>query len=648
MGIIAKSLVQKQYPINTGGRLSFTGNLPATATDESYLRYYKQVSWLRAAVSVIAQGVAQSQWRLYKTKKDGDREEITGQHDLKTLINRPNPFQSGYDFLYLHQIFDELIGKNFWVKQRDKGNKELWLLPPQYTQPLSDPTEYIRGYHFERAGYIKEFKPEEIIFFVDPDPLEPMLGAGRAQSVGVDIENQSFMSQWNRNFFYWGADAGTVITYPLEANITPDELDRLNEQWNAGHRSYGRAHKAAILTQGASLAHSTIGQRDMDFTGLAKYNRESILGVFGVSYSMVGGTENVIRANAEAQLFNFARWVLTPRLIRIREKLNMFLCSDYGQDLELDFDDPAPENEEMNLNKATKSFQVGIATRNEARAMIDLDPDETEAGDEYYKAPIPSLNFGSTTEDTEEGKVFSDPKVKSFSEDADLECWRAYIKQAESYEPKTIKVLQDIFAKQKTEALESLQNAVDRNHKLIDIEKAKDEYKKGMEPILSAVLLDAVNNGMNLVKPQNPHKQEIPMVLNQQALKWLMTRIAWAAQQTSETTANDLSLVLAEGFSKGESISQIASRITEVFDNCDKVRATRIARTEILSASNIGIQEGYRQVGVGKIRIWAAQDERTCPLCETLHDTIHGIDEGYCPPFHPNCRCLTRPVVEWE
>jgi phage portal protein BeeE len=85
----------------------------------------------------------------------------------------------------------------------------------------------------------------------------------------------------------------------------------------------------------------------MDFSNLAKYNRESILGVFGVSYSMIGGTENVIRANAEAQLFNFARWVLTPRLIRIREKLNMFLTPDYGPDLELDFDDPAPENEEM-------------------------------------------------------------------------------------------------------------------------------------------------------------------------------------------------------------------------------------------------------------------------------------------------------------
>ena len=292
MGNITRSImnpVAKAYPVGAAaGRLSFNSNQPSAQTSESYLRYYKEISWLRAAVAVIAQGIAQSKWELYRKKKKGDREKITEQHDLKDLLNRPNNFQSGHDFLYLHQIFDELIGRNFWVKQKDHGNNELWLLPPQYTSPVSDPIEYISGYKFERSGYTRNFKPEEVIMFVDPDPLDPMNGAGRAQSIGIDIENQSFMSQWNRNFFFWGADPGTVITYPIEANITPDELDRLSEQWNSGHRSYGRAHKAAILTQGATVAKQGIGQRDMDFTGLAKYNRDSILGVFGVSYSMVG------------------------------------------------------------------------------------------------------------------------------------------------------------------------------------------------------------------------------------------------------------------------------------------------------------------------------------------------------------------------
>ena len=389
MGDITRSIfgkVTKAYPLSTAGKVtSITGSAnPQSA--EAYLRYYKEISWLRAGISVIANGVAQSGWVVYRKKKNGDREEITQPHELKSLLTKPNPFQSGHDFFYMHQVFDELIGANYWKKEKDKGQNELWLLPPQYMTPIAHPKEFISGYKYERAGVVDIFKPEEIIMFLDPDPIDPRGGVGRAQSVGLDIENQSMMSQWNRNFFFWGADPGTIITYPIEASITPDELDRLNESWGAGHRAYGRAFKTAILTQGATVEKISMGQRDMDFTGLSKYNRESILGVFGVSYSMVGGTDNVIRANAEAQLYNFAKWVLTPRLIRIREKLNMFLCPDYGEDLEVDYVDPSPDNEQMDLDKATRAYQAGIMTKNEARAILKLDPTEDDSGETFYQA----------------------------------------------------------------------------------------------------------------------------------------------------------------------------------------------------------------------------------------------------------------------
>jgi SPP1 gp7 family putative phage head morphogenesis protein len=494
-----------------------------------------------------------------------------------------------------------------------------------------------------------------------------MNGAGRAQSIGIDIENQSFMSQWNRNFFFWGADPGTVITYPIEANITPDELDRLSEQWNSGHRSYGRAHKAAILTQGATVAKQGIGQRDMDFTGLAKYNRESVMGVFGVSYSMVGGTENVIRANAEAQLYNFSKWVLTPRLIRIREKLNMFLCPDYGPDLELDYDDPSPENEQMDLDKATRSYQAGVATLNEARAMLKLDPDESGAGEEYYKAPAPASPFGSfgglSNEDDKPADEEEDKdkkpkksvkrKKKSFSEAEQQEFWKSYVKRTESFEPKTIKALQEMFNEQKVEVLNNLKTSISRTDKLIDLTKIKESYKTVMTPILTEVMIKSIEAGMNLVTPKNPHKslesnpETILQVFNRWAIKWLKTRIEWAALETGEETATRLQQILSYGYSHGQSISQISEAITNEFDGYfNTVRADRISRTELITSANVGHQAGYQSVGITKIQIWASEDERTCPLCSTLHGQIHDISEGYLPAYHVNCRCVTIAWIE--
>jgi HK97 family phage portal protein len=679
MGIIAKSFIPviKSAPVNMSGKFGYSNNLPNTQTDESYLRYYKQISWLRAAVSVIAQGVAQTEWILYRKKKDGDREEVTGQHELKNLLNRPNQFQSGHDLFYLHQVFDELLGRNFWVKQVDKGNKELWLLPPQFTAPISDPLEYISGYHYERGGYTKNFKTNEIIFFVDPDPLDPLTGAGRAQSVGIDIENQSFMSQWNRNFFYRGADPGTVITYPPEASITPDDLDRLNEQWGSMHRSYGRAHQTAILTQGGTVAKTSMGQREMDFSKLANYNRDSILGVFGVSYAIIGGTTDVNRANAEAQLYNFAKWVIVPRLIRIREKLNMFLCPDYGEDLELDYTDPTPEDQVANLAKATQMWTTGLSTRNESRELLGLDPDDTGAGDEYYKAPSPfgltdvtdteeedkpkdEKPFGKepvdededkedTEEEEDETAADGSPKVKSyFAKEQDaVDYWKAYVKTAEAYEPKVISSLRQMYSNQEQAALRALQSVVNRNDKLLDNVKAEKDYTEAITPHLMIVIQRAVDNGFNLIKPSTPHK-DFPLLVNQNALTWLKTRIGWAAEQTSEQTAIMLQQALADGFDKGESINQIADRVKDVFVNCSDVRSQMIARTEILGASNQGNIIGYKEAGINKVEWLTARDERTCEICSPMNGDIENIEDAPPLPFstHPACRCLWIPVID--
>ncbi len=672
MGNLARSLIQKQYPIaQTSSRVSFGAGLQSKQSKESYLCYYSEISWLRAAVSIIAESVAQSDWRLYRKKKGGDREEVTEEHELKNLLNRPNPFQSGHDLLELHQIFDELIGEVYWTKQKEMGSRELWIVPPQYMTVIPDAHKFIGGYHFERGDSKHDFKPEEIIPFIQPNPMDMLIGTGRAQAAGIDIENQSFMSQYNRNFFYWGADPGTIITYPVEANITPDELDRLNEQWNAGHRSYGRAHKAAILTQGATIQREGIGQRDMDFVNLSKYNRDAILGVFGVSYSMVGGTESINRANAEAQLLSFARWVITPRLTRIREKLNMFLCPDYGSDLEVDYDSPVPEDTAQQALEVDNHVKSGVISIEEARQLLDQgDVEPTHhflipfnfnviTGQELMSTeitqhppvepvqppakPIPPEEPVLPEEPT---KSISDPKV--FSDVWKENFWKANIKQTEAFEPKAIKALRNMYGEQRAEALANVQGAIDRNHKLIDKELAKKAYDKAVTPILTSVILNAVSNAMDLIKPENPHKQDIPPILNRLALEWLKTHIGWAAEQTTEETARLLADALAQGFSAGESTDQIAQRVSSVFDNCDDVRAQRIARTEILSASNEGATQGYKEMGIGKVEFYTALDERTCDICMGMHGDIENIDDA--PPIpastHPQCRCIWLPVVE--
>lgn len=98
-------------------------------------------------------------------------------------------------------------------------------------------------------------------------------------------------------------------------------------------------------------------------------------------------------------------------------------------------------------------------------------------------------------------------------------------------------------------------------------------------------------------------------------------------------------------------------------------RATVVARTEILKASNGGQQAYWKQgVSEGVIdedemeRVWIATipSERTCNVCGIMHGTTAPIDGDFnssfgpieFPPVHPQCRCTTglqfktSPVVK--
>ena len=118
---------------------------------------------------------------------------------------------------------------------------------------------------------------------------------------------------------------GIMISYP--GDVPVDEYNRMKEQFQSDHRGYGRAHRAILLTNGAQIVdpNQKFGARDMDFINMLKNNRDVILGAYGTSYSMLGGSEHVNRATAEAAQVDYASRVVRPRLMKKREKLNKFL-----------------------------------------------------------------------------------------------------------------------------------------------------------------------------------------------------------------------------------------------------------------------------------------------------------------------------------
>ena|SRR3990167_655628 len=148
--------------------------------------------------------------------------------------------------------------------------------------------------------------------------------------------------------------------------------------------------------------------------------------------------------------------------------------------------------------------------------------------------------------------------------------------------------------------------------------------------------------------------------LDQFAKDWILTRSLALAKSINKTTLEALRRELALGFEAGESIQQLTKRIEGYFEGNAKFRAERVARTEVIAASNRGAVDRYQKEGIQKKEWFAALDERTRDTHLAANGQIVGINDnfkvgsdymqgpgqGSDPAEVVNCRCTVLPVIE--
>ncbi len=135
------------------------------------------------------------------------------------------------------------------------------------------------------------------------------------------------------------------------------------------------------------------------------------------------------------------------------------------------------------------------------------------------------------------------------------------------------------------------------------------------------------------------------------------------AHGINQTTADSLRDELMAGMENGETISQLADRISGISDEwVEGWRSEMIARTETARAFSTGHIEAWRSTGVVSRKVWVAALD-ACPFCREMDGTVVDLDENFLdkgdeqdvpwrgetivlgqdysavngPPLHPNC-----------
>ncbi|CAM5718244.1 phage portal protein [Streptomyces fumanus] len=355
---------------STASRAGLGSGLLRPAGQEAQMRAMGSSSTLYAIVDRITTTYAGIEWKLYRSAasgRDEDRVEVT-RHAALDLWNKPNAFMSGPQFRESAQQHEELTGEQWWVIAKHENVNlplELWPVRPDRMEPVPDPDDFLVGFIYRGpSGERIPLGRDEVIFLRRPNPLDPYRGMGVVQTILMDIDATHASAEWNANFFRNSAEPGGVVE--AERRLTDEEFREFTDRWREQHRGVSNAHRVAVLENGLKWVDRKYSMRDMQFTELRGVNREIIREAFGFPKPMLGATDDVNRANAEAAAYVFARWLIQPRLERIRETLNTRLLPMYGAagaGLEFDFANPVPEDEETTARVLASRAQTAQVLR---------------------------------------------------------------------------------------------------------------------------------------------------------------------------------------------------------------------------------------------------------------------------------------------
>lgn len=129
-------------------------------------------------------------------------------------------------------------------------------------------------------------------------------------------------------------------------------------------------------------------------------------------------------------------------------------------------------------------------------------------------------------------------------------------------------------------------------------------------------------------------------------LIWCADGKSWSDRiwTNTERLQEALNAGLIECLVTGKKTTELKNILQEQF-NVGYNRADALVRTELAHIQTESAKKRYQDYGIQQVEIWADKDERRCPICAKLHQRKYFVNEQLPIPAHPNCRCVTIPVI---
>lgn len=350
------------------------------------------IGWCYSANSAIVEPASAVKLQLFRKKSDGDREEITD-HQILDLLGDPNAAFSGEQLRQLHETYLNFNGEGYiWML---RGGQPFIPAKGKLPDALQIMPAHQVDFKLSRDGVYSNsrilWNNTEVPFWsvirdMNPDPLNPYKGRSiiRAAAAAVDIDWQ--MRQWNQNLIANGARTSLVFTTSSPDGQAMDDIayERWKAQFADEHTGALNAGKP-ILIENGDVKQTMLTPQDLDFLGSRKFSMEEIYMLWRVSTGVVGAVANVNRSNLDAGFYIHTVINIVPRMRRFVRQLNQTFVNVFDPTLELDYENPVPEDEATNLAYAKAAAgNLPWLTPDEVRDLYGEKPLPDDLGQQLY------------------------------------------------------------------------------------------------------------------------------------------------------------------------------------------------------------------------------------------------------------------------
>jgi HK97 family phage portal protein len=628
------------------------GNTLRSTSD--FLGTYTALPYVSIAVDAIMRDAGGQAWSFFDSednKVDNVPEKI-----LRPFIN-VNQGISFNEQIKLITGHRALSGNGLLVKNKNTAFGVLTGIPDNFTLIPPDKFKIIlspNGLSVSRYevsldnGASFSVLPEDVIHFRQTPMYNQFCGIGNVQKARVMIEGMIAGDAFQKNDMEKQGSVNLVIKD--EEVRTPDDMDRIRLMLDKNYIGSNGKRILYMSGKGVDAKTLSISKSDLQFLENRKFDRDTVLQIFGVVPEAIGITEDSNTSTGKTQIARYHENI-NNILLELEDSINSQFVHPINPGINFKF----KKHVTSDIERVSEMVQLGIITPKQASKMllVNSDDDFKERDMFYIKNTLRPIVESQSQNEEEGGK--STPKKTKVSvkikdplmdpHNFDMIC-KEFCKSAtkpkqfqEIYlrrsletrvrtEDKYFPSISDMFEGQRKRVIKSLLSEFeDKSYQglltkafiddqsprqvvdlIFNVSDEDEKLVKTLRPLHTSSVQRSILDINSITGSKVNESIKNPFV--KAAIGRLGRFVVGGIVEGStlriginEVTRKQLEKIVLKSVENGETIAELQTNINNKFNDFKLNRARTIARTESRIAFDAGSEVAYNDIGVENVDV---------------------------------------------